>query len=177
MQAFLQRGSAEFLDPVQIAGAELCGFLHSCMRTAIYLTWHSSFYSHRKILFLSRVQHSPGPLLSFAAFLSACSRLRSGNVRRWRVTRTVVWTENWRRRGWKTSITIECSQTGSFKTSIDYAQWLRAPLPPLCQRTDQAALQVGQSLLKVPGPSPTRYIIPLRDAHSDSEDDHRDVLR
>lgn len=37
MQPFLQRGSAEPHDPIQTAGAEPCGFLHSCMKTAIYL--------------------------------------------------------------------------------------------------------------------------------------------
>lgn len=67
IQPFLQRGSAERHDPIQTAGAEPCGFLHSCMKTAICLIWLSSFYSHRTILLLSRVQHSEEPLLSFAA--------------------------------------------------------------------------------------------------------------
>lgn len=146
MQPFLQRGSAEHHDPVQTAGAEPCGFLHSCVKTAIYLIWLFSFYSHRTVLLLSRVQHSEEPLLSFAAFLSACSRWRSRNVRN-------DGSSGLDRAGGGGEGLVELWVLAD----CPFQNQLRGPVPPCA--FGQTESQVEQPLLNSSGPNPCSCIL------------------
>ena len=104
MQPFLQRGSAEPHNPIQTAGAEPCGFLHSCMKTVLSFTLHDSLPS------IPRGQFPP--LAEFSTQQGLSSALQpflvlapDGGQGMWEDGgwQAVVWAESWKSRGWKTS--------------------------------------------------------------------------
>lgn len=87
----------------------------------------------------------------------------------WEMTGAVVWTESWRR-GWKISTAVSACKLPFSKPALMVCSGLEILSLPCA--FGQASSQVGQPLLKTPGPEPCRCIL-----HWGLSDNHGGGLR